>query len=163
MANLGQTFNANDVEPASSMEVIAAGKYTAQIVNSEMRGTKDGNGQYLWLEIDILEGEYKGRKLWDRLNLVNGNSEAVRIANQTLSAICHAVEVMSVHDSEQLHYKPFTVNVRVRPAGPDKTGTMRDAQNEIRGYSKANGAGGQRPAAAAAAGVGGAKSPPWRR
>ena len=90
MANLGTTFDATSIEPAKAFEVLPPGQYPAQIVDSETRVTKDGNGQYLWLEIDMLDGPYKGRKLFDRLNLINANPTTVEIAQRTLSAICHA-------------------------------------------------------------------------
>ena len=159
MAYLGKTFDATAVEPAAPIEVLPAGKYKAQIVNSEMRQTKDQSGEYLYLEIEVLEGQYASRKLWDRLNLVNSNQQAVDIANRALSAICHATGKLTIEDSEQLHYIPMTINVRVRPSGPDKTGTVRDAQNEIRGYEKAEGSASARPAAATAA----KPQAPWRR
>ena len=95
--------------------MLPPGKYLAQIVNSEMRLTKDGMGQYLWLEIDVLEGPYQGRKLFDRLNLVNANPQTVEIAQRTLSAICHATGRMQVQDSEELHLIPFLAVVQVQP------------------------------------------------
>lgn len=115
MADFGHTFDATQVEPATAYEVLPPGKYLAQIVNSEMRPTKDGMGQYLFLEIDILEGQYTGRKLFDRLNLSNPNPSAVEIAQRTLSSICRAVGRLQVNNSEQLHLVPFTADVKVRP------------------------------------------------
>ena len=114
MAIFAQTFDANLVEP-SNFDVFPAGKYLAQIVASEMRPTKDGRGQYLFLELDILEGQFAGRKLFDRLNLVNDNPDTVDIATRTLSSICRATGQMQVKDSEQLHLIPLIADVRVRP------------------------------------------------
>ena len=114
MAIFAQTFDANSVEP-SNFDVFPAGKYLAQIVSSEMRPTKDGRGQYLFLELDILEGPFAGRKLFDRLNLVNDNPDTVDIATRTLSSICRATGQMQVKDSEQLHLIPLIADVRVRP------------------------------------------------
>lgn len=114
MAIFAQTFDANAVEP-SNFDVFPAGKYLAQIVSSEMRPTKDGRGQYLFLELDILEGQFAGRKLFDRLNLVNDNPDTVDIATRTLSSICRATGQMQVKDSEQLHLIPLIADVRVRP------------------------------------------------
>lgn len=114
MAIFAQTFDANTVEP-SNFDVYPAGKYLAQIVASEMRPTKDGRGQYLFLELDILEGQFAGRKLFDRLNLVNDNPDTVDIATRTLSSICRATGQMQVKDSEQLHLIPLIADVRVRP------------------------------------------------
>ncbi len=183
MALLNEAFDASTVDPATSFPVYPADKYLVQIIQSEMRATKDGNGQFLWMELEILDGEFAGGKLFDRLNLVNGNTTAQEIAQRTLSAICHAVGVMQVSDSEQLHFKPMVAEVKVRPAGPDKSGTHRDAQNEIRGYTSAGGAAPAqatrapqatarpaqpvaRPAAAPAptsATATGKAAPPWRR
>ena len=115
MAQFHTTFDATSVEPLKPHEILPPGKYLVQIVASEMRPTKDGNGQYLWLELDVLEGQYAGRKLFDRLNLVNANPQTVEIAQRTLSAICHATGKMQVSASEQLHLQSMRVEVRVQP------------------------------------------------
>jgi hypothetical protein len=173
MAFLGGTFDANNVEPSAPIEVLPPGKYPAQIVNSEMRETKTG-GQMLWLEMEIVDGTAKGRKLWDRLNLVNSNTQAVEIAQRTLSAICHAAGKLQVSDSEELHFKQMLVTVKVKPAGPDKQGVHREAQNEIGGYAALGSAPVVQPVAAArpapvapvarpASAPAAASAPPWRR
>ena len=115
MASFGQTFDASTVEPMGTFDVLPPGKYVAHIIASEMRPTKDGTGQYLYLEIDILEGDARGRRLFDRLNLINGNPEAVQIAQRTLSSICRAVGKLQVSNSEQLHLIPLVADVKVRP------------------------------------------------
>ena len=115
MADFGHIFDASQIEPSTAYEVLPPGKYLAQIVNSEMRPTRDGMGQYLYLEIDILEGQYAGRKLFDRLNLSNPNPSAAEIAQRTLSSICRAVGRLQVNNSEQLHLVPFVADVKVRP------------------------------------------------
>ena len=115
MAHLGATFDATTVEPAAGFELFPAGKYVVQIVGSEMRPIKDGGGQYLWLELDVLEGPLAGRKLFDRLNLVNASAQTVEIAQRTLSAICHATGKLQVQDSQELHLIPMIADVKVKP------------------------------------------------
>lgn len=134
MAQLDQAFDATSVEPNQPFEVIPAGKYQAQIVASDLKPTSNGAGQYIWLELDILDGEYQGRKIWDRLNVINPNPQAVEIAQRALSALCHACGVMAFTDTEELHWKPVLVTVRVRPPKGDYA-----ASNEIRGYSPIDG------------------------
>ena len=178
MAFLGSTFDATQVEPNTPFEVVPAGKYHVQIVRSEMRDTKTGSGQYLWMELAIIEGPYAERRLFERLNLVNPNAQAVVIAQRTLSAICRATDQLSVTDSEQLHHRSMIANVRVRPAGPDKNNIHREASNEIAGYEALGarppspassaqpptGAGGGQAEAQAPGGAGKAAStPPWKR
>ena len=115
MARLDAAFDATSVEPTTPYELLPAGKYRAQIVESEMRVTRNGMGRFLWLMIDILEGEYAGRKIFDQLNLVNPNTTTVEIAQRTLSAICHATGRMQVSDSEELHLIPMTIQVKIKP------------------------------------------------
>ncbi len=173
MANLGGTFDANAVEPSAPREILPPGDYTVQIVESEMADTKAGNGQMLKLTMDIIDGPHTGRKLWDRLNLVNPNAQAVEIAQRTLSAICHATGQLTVSDSEQLHFKPMVAAVKVKPAGNDKFGVYREAQNEVSGYKPA-GSASARPAPAGqpqqrqaapppAQSKPATAAPPWRR
>ena len=147
MAALTSAFDANAVEPNTPRDTLPPGDYLAQIVRSDMKETKNGSGQYLELELAILEGVHTERRLFDRLNLVNSNQQAADIANRTLSSICRATGVMMLTDSEQLHFKAMQVKVAVRPSGPDRNGVMREAQNEIRGYTAPNGAPRTAPAA----------------
>jgi hypothetical protein len=178
MASLNGTFDATEVAPAVPLEVLPPGKYLAHLIESEMLPTKAGDGQFLKLVFEVLEGPSARRKIFDQLNLVNRNDQTVEIAQRTLSAICHAVGQVHVSDSEQLHFKPLIVTLKVEPAGPDKFGVHREARNKVGGYSAAGvipatstaqrpvAAPGQRPATAApppAARAGAAATPPWRR
>lgn len=147
MANLGMNFDASQVAPSESFDAIPAGNYLVQIINSEMRPTKIGDGQFLWLEHEILDGQFQGRKLWNNINLVNQSAEAVQIAQRQLSAICHSINEMNVQDSEQLHFKPLIAVVKMIPAGFVRKGkngrpdyTYANSENEIGGYKPAEGA-----------------------
>ena len=130
MANLNG-FNAANVEPAVDFDPIPAGKYLAVITTSEMKPTKTGNGTFLDLTFQVLEGQYKNRMLWSRLNLDNPNAQAVQIAQAELSAICRAVGVITPKDSIELHNLPLLVTVKVKKR--EDTG---DLMNEIKGYTK---------------------------
>jgi hypothetical protein len=121
-------FNAANVKPREDAEVLPPGDYVAMIVNTEMRETKDGSGQYLWIEMDITQGEHQGRKIWDRLNLVNRNAKAVEIAERTLSSICHAVGKLNVQDSEEFHGCTVVAKVKVRP-GQGEYGPSNEVAN----------------------------------
>ena len=130
MAHLNN-FNANEVEPTSSFEPIPAGKYLAAITDSELKATKNGSGRYLQFTFTIIDGEYKNRVLWARLNLENPNATAVKIARAELSAICHATGVMTPRDSIELHNLPMVISVKCR-----KRGDSGELDNEIAGYER---------------------------
>ncbi|MEF8788275.1 MAG: DUF669 domain-containing protein [Planctomycetota bacterium] len=143
-------FDAREVEPMDSFEPLPAGTYLAVITASEMKPTKSGTGKYLELAFQVLEGEYKGRKVWARLNLENPSSVAVRMARSELSDICKAVGVITPNDSEELHDLPLEIEVAVKRRSD--TGKM---TNEIKGYSKKSSPG-QTPQAEG-------NTPPWKR
>ena len=144
-------FDANQVEPASDFDPVPAGKYLAVITESEVKVNKAQNGSYLQLTFQIIEGEFKNRFLWARLNLDNQNATAVKIARAELSAICRAVGVMAPNDSVELHDLPLLITVKCKKR-PD-TG---EVTNEIKGYAKKEGVTGK-PLQAAT------DTPPWRR
>jgi len=162
MARLPSAFNASESEKLGDFTPIDAGVYPAQIVKSEMKPTQSGDGAYLQLEFEVLEGQFVGRKLWARLNLTNKNPVTVEIAQKTLATICECLEVEILEDSEQLHGKPMLINVIVKPAQAQYA-----AQNDIKGYSKYDGAAPVNPTVAkpeAAPGNGsGSKNPPWKK
>jgi hypothetical protein len=130
MADL-RGFDANQIEPTTDFDPIPAGKYLAVITESEMKPTKAGTGKYLQLTFEILEGQYKGRKLWARLNLFNSNETTVKIAQAELSAICRSVGVLAPNDSVELHNLPLVIAVKCKKR-PD-TGEI---TNEVRGFEK---------------------------
>ncbi|MEZ6146298.1 MAG: DUF669 domain-containing protein [Planctomycetaceae bacterium] len=113
MADL-RGFDAQTVEPNDSFDPIPNGDYLCIITTSEMKPTKAGDGAYLEIELQVIEGPYQGRKLWDRLNLNNANETTVKIARGTLSAICRAVGVLQPADSCELHDLPLVAKVACR-------------------------------------------------
>lgn len=121
-------YDATKYDPNKSFDPIPAGKYPAVIVASEWCETKKKDGQYLKFTLQIVDGQYKGRKVFDNLNLKNKSTQTVEIANKTLSAICHAVNVLQPGDSAALHNKPLMVSVKV---AKDQNG---NPSNDVKGY-----------------------------
>lgn len=129
-------FNANDVEPSEKMigEPAFTGWHPMIFTDSEMKPTKKGDGQMLQLVATVTAGQWKGRKLWVRLNIDNPSQTAVEIAYRELSAICRACGTMLVTDSQQLHNRPFLGNVEFE-AATDKGA----ARNNLVAYKPADG------------------------
>lgn len=127
-------YDATDIPPADDFEPLPDGLFPVVIIESEMRPTHAGDGRYLYLVEEVIDGPYTGRRLWDRLNLENQNEQTVKIAQRTLSAICHAVGILKPTDSSELHGKPMLAKVVVKPAkGQWPVG------NEIKGYKPIDG------------------------
>jgi len=124
-------FNANQYEDdVLALDPIKPGTYVAVITDSEMHPTAKGNGKFLLLTLQIIEGQFKGRKVWDRLNLINPNETAVDIARRNLASICRAVGVLTPKDSSELHDKPLLVRVAQR-----KREDNGEVVNDVKGYA----------------------------
>ena len=145
-------FDANHVDPATNFDPLPAGKYLVAITESEMKATKSGTGQYLQLAFTVLDGEYKNRVVWARLNLDNPNATAVKIAQAELSAICRAVGVMQPRDSVELHNLPLIITVKVKQRVDNN-----ELTNEIKGYASRDSA--VQPQQAPVTDT----TPPWKR
>ena len=132
MANIGQPFDATTVEPNTGPPpAMPTDWYNVMITESEMKQTKQGDGGYLEIVLKVLDGPHAGRLAWDRLNLYNPNPVAVEIAQKTLSAICHAVNVFQVQDSVVLHGIPMMARIVYKPAEGQY-----DESNDVKGYAK---------------------------
>jgi hypothetical protein len=103
---------------------------------------KSGNGEGLKLTFEVIDGQFKGRKVYENLNIRHTSEDTQRIAQSQLSALCHAVNVIKLMDTAALHFKPVRINVTVREA----VGQYK-ASNNIKGY-EAVGGGISAPAAA---------------
>lgn len=151
MADLGYQFDATAVDPNTGFDPLPTDWYNCMITESEVKRTKDGQGAYLQLTYKVIDGKFKDRQFWDRLNIWNKNPVAVEIAQGSLSAICHSIGVYQVQDTQVLHGKPLMARVVEKPPEGGY-----DASNDVKGYAKvgdkvsqnaAGGSGGAQPAA----------------
>jgi hypothetical protein len=129
-------FDATQVEPQQSFDAVPPGKYEAIIIDSEMKQTKAGTGEYLQLTFEIVGPSHSGRKVWSRLNLSNPNRTAEEIAQRELSAICMVCGIGQIQDSEELHDIPLIIDVAVE--NNQNSGSQ---NNRIKGYQTAKGEG----------------------
>lgn len=133
-------FNANDVAPNESRDVLPAGEYDVAIVASEAYTTTSGKMAGIKIEMQVLNGKHQNRKLWDRINfrpagnavLSDGEKKAIEIGAGNLSSLCRAVGVLTPKDSSELHGKAFRVKVKVKQS--DEYGP----QNNIAAYKSRN-------------------------
>ena len=119
MALLPQTYNCADLPDTGGVVKIPDGQYKAVIIDSELKTTSTGNGQFLALKIVITEGQFQDTEFTERLNIINPNSKAVEIAFKTLARISEALGMAQTpQDSAVLHNKPLIIVVGTE-AGQD--------------------------------------------
>lgn len=122
-AVFGTGFDAEAVEPQDDFQVIPPGKYPVLVEKAEVRQTRKGDGRYIGLVLQILDGPCKGRKVFDNINIENPNQQAVEIGMRSLSALARAIGVMVVNDTSQLLNQCCIASVKVK-----------DGDNNVRTY-----------------------------
>lgn len=127
MANLGMQFNSNEVE-VTSFDPIPNGDYTVAITDSDVVRNSANTGDILKLTLEVKEGQFINRKIFDQINLSNPNEVAVKIGREKLAQYCHATRQTVLNDSAQLHGIPFKAKVVIKK---DRNGEY-DDRNEIR-------------------------------
>lgn len=121
MASLGKKFDAtaHDTEQRD-YEELPNGIYKMEIEASEVKETSSGSGTILKTTNVVIEPEdYAGRKLFNNYNLENKNVQAQEIGQKQFAALCRAIGVSEVEDSEELHFHAFTVKVGLGKASKD--------------------------------------------
>lgn len=150
-------FNAQAHTPAATptRSPLPKGTYAAIVMDSDIKSTKAGTGQYIELTLQVVDGQFAGRRIWDRLNISNPNKTAEDIALAQLQSLCQAVGVSNMTDTHQLHDRPFSVTLDIDRKEPDRN---RVVSYQSSGWSDAAPAA-SRPAAAPAAPA----KKPWER
>jgi hypothetical protein len=116
-------------QEGSHFDLIPAGSYVAEIIETEIAQPRSGDGHMLKLTWKIREGDYEGRQLWQTLCYRHSNAQAETIARRMLKDLCVALDINEqVSDPEIFKYKPARVRVSIES---DKTGQY-DDQNRIR-------------------------------
>jgi len=140
-----------------SMPHIPDGTYKGIIVDSELKDSKNG-GKFLALKVILSDGQYANTEFTERLNIVNSNDTAVKIAYETLARIAKAVGLATLpNDSTMLHNRPMMVKVVTEAGTPfvAKDGSQQQGKDksvlDSKGYSSIAGA--MAPVAGAYAGT----------
>jgi hypothetical protein len=112
MAKLG--FNVSEVPEDNRFSPLPKGQYKVMIVDDEEKTSSKGH-EYIALTIEVIEGDFKGRKLWENLNLNSDNATAVNIARQICKKIGEAIGNVNIQDTREMLNKPFSIEVDIKP------------------------------------------------
>jgi len=123
-------FDAEQEAVRTSRDPIPNGDYQVAIIEGEQKSTRSGEGEYLKLVFEVLEGEHQGRKLFVNLNLHNKNDTAVKIAREELAEICRALRITKPNDSDELLNIPLLARVKCV-----KNRETQDMENKITNYA----------------------------
>lgn len=149
-------FDATGYTPQErSYGVIPPGKYPSVINATDIKATRAGDGQYLEIELQIIDGQYAGRRIWERLNINNPNKKAEDIARERLAGLCQALGIETLTDSDQLLDGTVLMGLELDRKEPDR--------NRVSGFWVMDGATPISTPAAPAAAAPAAGKKPWQK
>jgi len=116
MANLGQTFNTDDLPAGSggNFEPLPAGWYQVTVAGAELKTTKAGTGEYISVRYDVVAPTHQGRVVFGNLNIKNPNPKAEEIGRQQLGNLMRAIGLANVSDTDQLIGGNCSIKLSIR-------------------------------------------------
>jgi hypothetical protein len=114
-------FTVDKEQASTGMDVLPEAVYKLMIEKVEDKPNKLGTGHILALTIVVVDGQYKGRKLWENFNYANPNPQAVEIARGAMHALGLKLGIKEFTIPAILN-KPFfaKVIVKTEPGKDDK-------------------------------------------
>ncbi len=137
MANLvGLSIDPDVKESSGAFVVLPKGTYKMVITGDELKETQKG-GKMLVLDLQVVDGEYAGTGIIDRLNIINASEVAQKIGQGTLKKICSVCSVpFPPKDTAKLYGKPMNVTVDVTEFESNKEAGKMLQSNEVKKYEK---------------------------
>ena len=140
-------FDASSVTPSAIFAPLPEGDYQVVIADCKEKATKDGTGKYLEIAMQVVSGEYAGRKAFDRITLRNKSQQAEGIGRAQLSSFCRSTGCMQPRSTSDFMGKTAAVKLGL---DKDDKGVIR---NIVKGWLfDSQPAASTAPAAPAAAG-----------
>lgn len=104
-----------DLPQSESFGLIPEGWYPAIVKEAVFAKTKDGSGNHITFNFQIIDGPYNGRRIFsEHLNIVNKNPTTENLARQSLHQIMTAVGLDSITDTDDLINAPMDIFVSTK-------------------------------------------------
>lgn len=159
MAQLGRSFDHTAVDTTDNFEPLPAGEYIVEVVDSSVKQTRAGDGEYIALQLRVVDGQYENRRVFTNINTISPKADTQAIGEKLLAQLCTAVGLShALEDTAELHSVPVRATLKIEP---EKNGYP--ARNNVRAFKPVGSA--PTPVAAVAS-IGAAKptnAAPWKR
>ena len=118
-----ETFDPTTQE-GNSWDVLPASEYVAHAVEASIQQPHSGDGYYLALTWKIIEGDYGGRQVWQRITYLHSSEQAQTIGRKMLKDLCVATGVAEqVDNAEVFLFKRVRIRLGIER---DKQGVYPD-------------------------------------
>jgi hypothetical protein len=135
MASLGEIFSIDTLPASKEYGVFPAGFYDADIVNAELKKTKDGAGEFISIQFRITGPTSIGRILFTNINRKNKSEKCEAIGRDQLGDIMRAISLFGIRDSDELIGGKLSIKVVITPPVFGVDGAVRfPEKNEVKGF-----------------------------
>lgn len=119
-----------------SFDALPSGWYPVQMVEGLETPSSTKPNTYYAAVFEVIDGPFKGRKLFANFNFNNTNAKAVEIAYDHLDQMMSATGVLKIQQMDQLFNKPMMAKVKLVPAVMEDDGESikYDPKNELKAY-----------------------------
>lgn len=136
MAQLGRSFDFSAVDTTDNFEPLPAGDYVVEVVDSSVKQTRAGDGEYIALQLRVVDGQYENRRVFTNINTVSPKADTQAIGEKLLAQLCTAVGLPhALDDTADLHSIPVRASLKIEP---EKNGYP--ARNNVRAFKPAGSA-----------------------
>ena len=125
-------FDASSVEPAAEFSILPPFNYAVKIQSCEVKKTKNGNGHFVAIEMEIIDGSEAGRRVWDNINIENPSEQCQKMGRASFSALCRAFDMVNCTDLSVFIDQYVVAHVKV-----SVNKNTQEKENRVRTYSPA--------------------------
>ncbi|MBY5992491.1 DUF669 domain-containing protein [Ferrimonas balearica] len=123
-------FDPSQYQPSeNNFSPLPRGEYPVLITGARMEDNQKRTGKLCIVELQVTDGQFKGRKLWHNMNIWHQSEQAQEIGRKELSGLLQAIGKPNSRNMAELQNTVCLAQV-----------TLKDGKNEIWGYAPIPGA-----------------------
>lgn len=113
MAKFGFDVSEVEADAPASYDPIPEGEYVLKALDAEEKTTAKGDGSYIKVKFEVVNGEHAGRLIWQNFNVNNPSEKAQRIGRQQIVAWATACGKPDANDTDKLLESKFKAAVSI--------------------------------------------------
>jgi hypothetical protein len=130
---LTEAFNVDTEEGSPDFAPVPKGQYSATATDAKAGPLKSGRGQAVSVTLEIADGEYAGRLIWDRIIIAHESAEAMKFGRRKFKDLADACGVAGqITDLLVLLHTPLLISVKIEE---DESGEYAP-KNRVTRYKK---------------------------
>ncbi len=127
----GGSFDGSQYDKSQVNSPLPPNDYPYLIESAEVKNTKNGDGKYIELVLSVIEGQCKGRKVWDNINIENQSAKCTAIGRAHLDNLREALNIEGLSNTDQLVRQSVIGETIVDKDGNNRIKKFKSIQNSF--------------------------------